>query len=360
MSGKVFNLQLTGIIPAGFDVLLLFLILAGSFLASVLLTGFVRSYALKAGMVDVPNHRSSHDTPTPRSGGLSFVILYPVLLALFSNTGIMPEISSIFVVTIIGGTAIAAVGYWDDRTDVHALYRIMLHTLVVAFVLYHVGAPDIIFPGLFEISNYTAQFLVLLSVIWLLNLFNFMDGIDGLAAVEAVSVLLFAVVLITISNEQSDTFPVYLLLLCALVCGFLVWNWPPAKIFMGDVGSSFLGYIIAMFALLSAHHGYLSLWTWIILLGVFIADSTVTLLTRIVNRETWYEAHRSHAYQRLARLWRSHGRVTLSVLAINIFWLFPLAWAAERYFDYQILIVLIAYLPLVILVFSTFRISVSR
>jgi len=146
-----------------------------------------------------------------------------------------------------------------------------------------------------------------------------------------------------------------------MVSGFLGWNFPPAKIFMGDVCSGFLGFSLGIFALMTSDS--VNIWSWLILLGVFITDATFTLIKRILNKEIWYEAHSSHAYQHYARQLirqfqqqgfdshdartQSHRRVNYQMTLINIFWLFPLASIATFYPYWASLITLIAYLPLI-------------
>jgi Fuc2NAc and GlcNAc transferase len=134
--------------------------------------------------------------------------------------------------------------------------------------------------------------------------------------------------------------------LSASILGFLVFNWPPAKIFMGDAGSNFLGFMLGALALITASTGLINLWGWLILLAIFIGDSTLTLLRRVKQGDKLYEAHRSHAYQILSRRWNSHVPVTLLVLCVNLIWLLPLAWAASVWPAEGILLCLLAYAPL--------------
>ncbi len=129
--------------------------------------------------------------------------------------------------------------------------------------------------------------------------------------------------------------------------GFLVWNWPPARIFLGDVGSGFLGIVIGFLAVFSVSSGQLPLWSWLILSAVFLVDATVTLLRRVIRRERWYEAHRSHAYQHLSRRFKSHLKVVWAVCAVNIFWLFPLALIAAFFPGYTFLCMFFAFSPLI-------------
>jgi Fuc2NAc and GlcNAc transferase len=154
-----------------------------------------------------------------------------------------------------------------------------------------------------------------------------MDGLDGLAASEAVFIAVLAAVLASGSSELIDLFG--LLACCAL--GFLYWNRPPARIFMGDSGSYFLGFTIATLALFGVRSGVVPLACWLILPGVFLVDATLTLLRRISSGQRWYEPHRSHAYQYAARHWGSHGRVMLGVALLNLLWLGPWAWLVAQW-----------------------------
>jgi len=171
-----------------------------------------------------------------------------------------------------------------------------------------------------------------------------MDGIDGIAAIETIFIAAAAII---ISGAESEQYLVLLEAgLVAGCVGFLFWNWPPAKIFMGDVGSGFLGVTLGTLALVSANLNDLPVWTWLILAGVFVVDSTVTVIRRMINGEMWYAAHRSHAYQRAARRLNSHKWVILLVSAVNVGWLLPLAWFSALRPDFAWWITLLAWAPL--------------
>jgi Fuc2NAc and GlcNAc transferase len=191
--------------------------------------------------------------------------------------------------------------------------------------------------------------LSLIAVVWLLNLYNFMDGIDGIASMETLFVTVSAVIFLLLNNAINVS--LWLALLIVGNLGFILWNWPPARIFLGDVGSSFLGFILGGFAIFTENEGYLSIWVWLILLGVFLVDATITVLRRFFSGQRIYLAHRSHAYQNLSRRWDDHRAVTLSVLAIDVFWLFPLAWLVFMYPGWGMLLTFIAFLPLILLAF---------
>ena len=172
-----------------------------------------------------------------------------------------------------------------------------------------------------------------------------MDGIDGIAGIEAVSVMVFAAILLAATGAGSSS-AIFLLVASASVMGFLLWNWPPAKIFMGDSGSGFLGFCLGSAAWATIVEHRLSMWVWLILLGAFIVDATVTLVRRFLRGARLAEAHRSHAYQKLSRKYGSHRKVTLGILGVNLVWLDPIAYGAAERPSLAALLTLIAWLPL--------------
>lgn len=311
------------------------------FIASWLITAKVRSYALKAGMIDIPNQRSSHTVETPRGGGISIVISFLIATVALMINGVFPGHFGWPI--IVGVILVAVVGFWDDHGHVSAKQRIVVH-FIAAFIV-TAGA---VFSsgGMFSLTMSLALAALFVFVVWMLNLYNFMDGIDGIAVVEGVSVAIGAALLLYISGYEG--FAIWVLVLSSAIAGFGYWNWPPAQIFMGDAASGSLGFIFGSWALLSVSHSIIPIWTWLILLGVFVVDATLTLLTRLVTGQRWYEAHRSHSYQNLSRKWKSHLRVTVSVLLINTFWLLPMAYWSVVWKDSAILVCLLALSPLVL------------
>jgi Fuc2NAc and GlcNAc transferase len=314
-------------------------------LVSGILTGAVRGYATKR-LLDLPNARSSHQVPTPRGGGLAVVLSFTLVAAGLHWLG---QISFELFMLVLGALPIAAIGFWDDHGHVPARWRLIVQIACAGWALYWLGGFESIrFAAEIYELGWLGPVLAGLLAVWLLNLFNFMDGIDGIAGIEVVSVAISAYGLLA---YQSPLFPgdanVLLLALAAAAGGFLCWNWPPAKIFMGDVGSAFVGFVLAVFALRTSVEGTLSLAVWLILFGVFFVDATVTLVRRMLSGQRWYEAHRSHAYQRAARRWASHKRISLSVLAINLCWLLPWAFAAVRWPQLESVFLACAYAPLI-------------
>ncbi|MEI2415765.1 glycosyltransferase family 4 protein [Orrella sp. JC864] len=313
-------------------------------LAAWALTGLARRYALARNVMDVPNGRSSHSQPTPRGGGLGFVLAYLAALALLAPMGGWPagQVWSLAA----AGAWVAAVGALDDHRPVPARWRLLAHILGAALVLHGIGLPAAL-SGQHWLPGWLAAPVLVLALAWGLNLYNFMDGIDGLAAIEAVSVAGLGALLSAAAG--AGLLAGLAGLLACTVLGFLPWNFPRARIFMGDGGSGFLGLMLGGLCLLAAAWSAELMWAWLILPGVFVADATVTLLRRLLRGEALHQAHRTHAYQYAARRWRSHPRVTLAALAINVLWLGP--WAAAAAWGHVCgpLAWLAAYLPLVLL-----------
>lgn len=184
-------------------------------------------------------------------------------------------------------------------------------------------------------------------LVWLLNLYNFMDGIDGIASIEAITACLGAAWLYWLGGLSGAA--MLPLLLAAAVAGFLYWNFPPAKIFMGDAGSGFIGIVLGGLSLQAAWVSPPMFWCWLILLGVFIVDATYTLVRRSLRGDKVYEAHRSHAYQFASRKYGKHLPVTLTVAVLNLCWLLPVAYCVVQFGLDGALGVVIAYVPLVAL-----------
>lgn len=322
--------------------IILFLLVV--FIVSYLLTKLLRYYALSRSLIDIPNDRSSHTVPTPRGGGvaivLSFLCALPVL-------GLMDWLSWSFVIAALGaGGGVAVLGFLDDHGHIAARWRLLGHFSAAAWALYWLGGlPIIPFLGYSLDLGLMGPLLAAFYLVWMLNLYNFMDGIDGLASVEAICVCLSGALLYLLVGSPS--LALVPLLLAAAVAGFLCWNFPPARIFMGDAGSGFLGLLLGVLSLQAAWFKAELLWSWLILLGVFVVDATFTLLRRLLRGDKVYEAHRSHAYQYASRQFGAHKPVTLAVLFINILWLLPIALLVAIDQIPGVLGVLVAYLPLV-------------
>jgi Fuc2NAc and GlcNAc transferase len=317
------------------------------FTLSWLLTGLILRAATRLSILDHPNLRSSHTTPTPRGGGLGIVIVVLGAVVCLYSLGEMPI--EPFASVLVGGIFVAGSGAADDYRHIPAGWRFLLQVIVASFAVLTLGGLPGIQVGSQVIDlGLPGDLMAIIFIVWLINLYNFMDGIDGIAAVEAICVAGSALAIMPIHSTDGYT-TTLLIVFVAAVLGFLVWNWPPARIFMGDVGSGFIGFVLAMFAIISSGIGLLPIWVWLILAGVFVVDATVTLITRIILGEEWYSAHNNHAYQKAARRLKSHKSVTLAVLMINILWLLPMAWVASARPEFGWWLTIIAWLPLILL-----------
>jgi len=306
----------------------------------------MRSYGISAQMLDHPNARSSHSRPTPRGGGLGIVVATTLGLLLLWLLGYADSRTTLALSG--GGVAVAMVGFMDDRGSVRVPVRLLVHCAAAAWVVWTLGGlPPLRIGSAVFTPGVPGGLLAVIGAIWVLNLFNFMDGIDGLAGSEAVFVT-FAGSLCVGWDTSSQSALLAALLLGAASLVFLLCNWPPARIFMGDVGSGYLGLMIAAIALATARTNTIVLYQWLIVGGVFFVDATVTLLRRLLRGEKVYSAHRTHAYQWLSRRWGSHRRVTVCVWFVNVLWLLPWALLIPAAPDEAWLITLAALIPLVI------------
>ena len=323
------------------------LLLAGAALSFVI-TGAVRRYALAAQLIDIPNTRSSHTVPTPRGGGIGIVVAFSLLLAWLGWRG---DIGLPLLAALLGsGLVVALVGLLDDHGHVDSRLRLLSHVGAAVWALAWLGGlpPFPVFGAVVDLGRGT-QALAVLYLVGALNFFNFMDGIDGIASLEAITVALGGALLWWLTTGTALW--VVPALFAACVAGFLLWNFPPAKIFMGDAGSGFIGIVLGVVSIASAIESPPLFWSWFILLGCFIVDATVTLVRRVRRGARFDEAHRSHAYQYAARRHGAHRPVALAYAAITLLWLLPLAAGVALGRLDGVLGVVIGYAPLVWLSF---------
>jgi Fuc2NAc and GlcNAc transferase len=290
------------------------------FLLTFVGTFLIRRFAATLKLIDLPNERSSHRIPTPRGGGIAIAILFLATTWALESLGYLSQAMS--SVLTLGGGAVAVVGFMDDRSALPARIRFIVHLAAAIFVVVKLGGVPWVFCGV--VGAWLGYCVAIVAITWAINLFNFMDGIDGLAASEAIFIAGAGAWFNVAGRGTFGVTAVYLYLAAASL-GFLVWNWPKGSIFLGDAGSGFLGFTLATISLAASLSAGIPVQVWLILSGVFLVDATVTLLRRILRGDRWFEAHRLHAYQHLARRWESHSRVTLLATAINVIWLLP--WA---------------------------------
>ncbi len=324
--------------------LILFLGLAG-FVSSWLILRSVRAFSLNRGLLAIPNERSSHARPTPSMGGIALVV--PVLAfgvyAAFHN-------EVLGLVIFAGGLPLAIVGLVDDVRGVSSWIRFLVHVFVAALTWWLMPLSVVDSLPVFSLfAPYPASAIsalgMVLAMVWLINLTNFMDGTDGLAGSQCLFFCL-GVFWLTV-GVVSEIEPI-LWLLAGGSLAFLTYNWPPAKIFMGDVGSGFLGFLFSVAILqLVLIEQLVPFVTLLILLTVFWVDASYTLCVRMVTRQAFTTAHRSHLYQILARRY-NHERVVQIFWVYSLVWLLPLAWLSFRYVGWGLAWLLLACFPIVV------------
>jgi Fuc2NAc and GlcNAc transferase len=285
--------------------------LFAGFVVTVLLELVVLALSRRLQLLAVPNARSSHVTPTPTLGGLAFVVTITGYLAWQSAAGLAAAVG-----LLIGGSLLALVGLRDDVSELGALPRLLCHIFAVAVVLYLL-APD---------WSWLITGLVAFAMVWHVNLFNFMDGIDGIAAAQ---LLLFCVGALIVSGGIPGWLGELVWLTAGAGVAFAAFNWPPARIFMGDVGSGFLGLLLGFLVVALSEAGFVPFIASLILLTGFWFDASYTLCVRMFSGQNFASAHRSHLYQILAAQ-RGHRWTTLLFSAFGLLWLIPLAVVAAR------------------------------
>jgi Fuc2NAc and GlcNAc transferase len=291
--------------------------------------------ARRWNLVAHPNERSSHTQATPHGGGIGMIAAFALVVA--ASPLVSPGEAT--EVGLIAATALflVVVGVLDDLRGLSVRLRFALYALCCVFaVVVMMPAGDLVFAG-----------IALLGLLWLMNLYNFMDGIDGIAASQAI-VASGAAAVLAWGSGGAGSYVAVCAVFAAAQLGFLCWNWPPARLFMGDAGSIPTGFVLGALALWGHWQQLLPIACWLVLLGVFIADASYTLARRFARGENVTQAHREHVYQRLSRHWGSHLMVDLLLLAVVSLWLFPIAMTIMLWPSFQELLVILAYLPLLL------------
>lgn len=270
-------------------------------------TWLMRRIALRKAILDIPNQRSSHARPTPRGGGVAIVLAWYAGLSFLFFTG---KLSETLFGAFLPGLLLVGIGFLDDIFQLKPIFRLSVQVLAAGASLAVLGGLQKLDFGfwLFE-SPYLLTILAFFGFLWSINLYNFLDGIDGYAASE----IIFLGIALFLFTFQAAA-----LLLAVAALGFLPWNWQEAKIFMGDVGSTLLGFNVAVLAVYFQNTEEFSIFGLLILYAVFWFDASLTLFRRWRRNEKLTQAHRKHAYQRLVRSGWSHQKTVLAALALNL------------------------------------------
>lgn len=289
--------------------------------ASALCTWLLIKLLRRRAILDHPNERSNHAVPTPRGGGLAVV---PIVLVTWSVVA-GPMLQDGLLIVLGGGWALAVLSWIDDLRSLPASLRLAIQAVIVAAAAHWLTAQGLVFQGL--LPAWADTVVTAFLWLWFVNLFNFMDGIDGISGVEAISIGIgLACLGIVLPAAPAGIW--LAATLAAATLGFLVYNWPPARIFLGDVGSVPLGFLLGFLLLMLAARGH-----WapaLILPAYYLADASITITRRLLRGEKIWRAHSEHFYQHAVRGGRSHAQVSGAILAVNAV-LVALAILSVRY-----------------------------
>jgi len=290
------------------------------FLLSAWLTKVYRSFAIKKEIVSNPNKRTLHKYFKPSGGGIVFSLICVFFISVLGFLEIIGF--EMIMVFGLGALCAALFGFIDDIYDIHPLFKLIIQVILSIWVLvwFDVSELKILYWLPFWISIIFCCFLL----VWMMNLYNFMDGIDGMAASGTIFACFTLIITLILTSGFSSLIIILSLVLFSCL-GFLIYNWPPSTIFMGDSGSIFLGYFFGSLIITSLIDGDISFWTWVIVFSYFFGDTNVTMIMRLILSKKWYKPHRSHGYQNLARILDNHTKVTVGVQVYNVIYILPLA-----------------------------------
>ncbi|MEE4295672.1 MAG: glycosyltransferase family 4 protein [Wenzhouxiangella sp.] len=303
-----------------------------SMLMTVVLVLPLRGWLVMKGLVDQPGGRRSHEVATPRGGGLAMVVAVLIVVNIFAVPS--PAIWGISGLVLL----LAGLGWLDDASDLPVKWRFGMQLLIAAMMLALTGTVDSVAFGSLELNwPWLWSGLGLVAVVWLINLHNFMDGSDGLLAMQGAWT---GLAMAALMHPKGGIGALLAIVMAGACLGFLLWNRPPARVFMGDSGSLLIGGLVGLLALSGAASGLVSIWVSLIITALFVVDATATLVRRVVRGSRWYNAHREHAYQKLISGGWSHGRVLLLYGSMNLLIVLPVLLLANRFPDQEMLLAL--------------------
>ncbi len=276
---------------------------------SYILTGVTLKFLRRRAILDHPNERSSHTVPIPRGGGIPIVGI-TISLWIIPIDG--NEFGSIEIL-LVGAIMLAAISWLDDLKPRSPALRLAVQVIAVGLGIYSFPADATLFGNI--LPQWIEVCTIGLAWLWFINLFNFMDGIDAISSAQTIGICLGLIVLGLVL--KASPVPIwYPASLCAAFIGFAFWNLPPAKIFLGDIGSITVGFLLGWLLLQLAYSGYIV--SAIILPLYYLTDATATLLIRGARGEKIWQAHKEHFYQQAVQLGKSHLKVSAMILGTNV------------------------------------------
>ena len=320
------------------------------FLASLSITFFIEKKSSFLGFIDKPREDKFHHKEMPTCGGLAVIFSYSLyLIYLFKYNILDKELLIIFLIF----TPIILISLIDDIKNVKIYIRLIFHFLfAITIIFYFQYQFDIDSILIFSQKDIIIPIASVFLIVWLMNLYNFMDGSDGYAAAQALFVSFYAS-LLSFSNSFDSLYTLLLVGFFSSLLGFFVRNFPPAKIFMGDVGSITIGSFFGFLIIFTASNSVLSIYTWLILLSLFIVDASYTLLTRIVTKQNVTKPHNTHYFHKILISSGTNKAPLYNLMLINLFWIGPLAILSNIFKDFDVIIFFICYIPLTAFMIKT-------
>jgi UDP-N-acetylmuramyl pentapeptide phosphotransferase/UDP-N-acetylglucosamine-1-phosphate transferase len=287
------------------------------------LGGIVLAWLQRRAILDHPGERSSHQTPVPRGGGLALVPMTLFAWAMLDAAGMAPP-GTVLIIAV--AALLAFISWRDDLGGLGVGWRFLAHLLAAIIGVLAIPQTQLVFQN--ALPPLLDRAVAVLLWVWFLNLYNFMDGIDGITCIETLFLGLGMVLVALVADRASDGAPLLALAVAAGAAGFLRWNWPPARMFLGDIGSIPLGYVMGWLLLSMAAKG---LWAPALILPLYyLADATITLARRLARGERVWQAHRQHFYQRALTPDGDHRAVLHFIIGGNIALLALAAFAVAR------------------------------
>lgn len=286
--------------------------------------------------MDKPNERSMHILPTVRGGGLIFIGLSLITIVFLCYT--KHSLPFALLILLAGLVLLAGVSFMDDLYQLSAKSRFIVQCLVALSILLFMRPEQLDFLFFTLTNSYLIGVFLFFAVIWSINHFNFMDGLDGFCASQALFLLINYVYFL--NSPSAVLYQDFCWILVLNLSVFLMFNFPPAKMFMGDVGSASLGLVTFAIAVIAQQQFNVPIVYWFVLNGLFLFDATVTLSRRILNKEKWFAPHRKHAYQRLKQFGWSARMILFGQLALNCFFLLLLLLVQHHQLHWMFLLLL--------------------
>ncbi|MDG1987494.1 MAG: hypothetical protein P8J18_05920 [Halieaceae bacterium] len=304
--------------------------------------------AKKMNWIDYPNVRSAHSSPVISGGGIAIYAVFLIIGIFFSAFGEIEFINNLLF-PLLG--ILVVVGFIDDISGLKIFSRLVIYFSISCTAIFIFGSDN----NSLSLS-FSESFFASLCFCLFINLYNFMDGIDGLLATNCIISLVIAVFLLIISSAPESLI-FYCSMLASVQVGFLIFNWAPAKLFMGDAGSIPTGFLMGAIAIETSVNDFLPAAAWVIIFSPFLTDSLGTLILRLIRLENIFKSHSSHMYQRLARHWDSHKQVVFIMGIFQCFWCAPIAYFVTIYNEYDFYLLLLTYVPLLLALLKARRLA---